>query len=353
MRRRSPSYSPPRRGYGGRGRSPPRGRFGGHRDAPCGLLVRNISKGSRPEDLRIPFERFGRVRDVYLPRDYYTGEPRGFGFVQYLDPLDAAEARRYMDRQILGGREITVVFAEENRKRPEEMRVKERGRGRMGYGGGRRSPYRGYSPQRSPRYRSPSPRDGRYSRSYDGPSRRDRYESMSPPPRGRSRISRSPEPYRKERDHSPAGEPVGSPVKDGHLNSDGHRKRGRRSASAEKSYSPQSREPSPPTKQQSKFRSPVRDRSPGRDRSPARDRSPDRDRDSRSLSRSPSPRSPPPRRQRHASPSMSPHSPPPRRQRQAPSNSRDVPDPAQKTYSSLTPEERSPRGGSLSPGPSS
>eukprot|EP00250_Pteridium_aquilinum_P020583 c2486_g1_i1 orf=264-1262(+) len=332
MRRRSPSYSPPRRGYGGRGRSPPRGRYGAHRDAPCGLLVRNISKGSRPEDLRIPFERFGRVRDVYLPRDYHSGEPRGFGFVQYLDPHDAAEAKRYMDRQILNGREITVVFAEENRKRPDEMKMKERGRGRMSYGGGRRSPYRGYSPGRSPRYRSPSPRDGRFSRSYDGASRRDRYESMSPPPRGRSRMSRSPDAYRKERDHSPAEELDTSPVKDGHVNSDGHRKRVRHSASPNSPRSPRSREASPPVKQNSKFRSPGRD------------------------SRSPSPRSPPPRRQRHASSSMSPRSrsPPPRRQRHAPpANSRDMPDMVQKTYSSLTPEERSPRGLSTSPGPSS
>lgn len=27
----------------------------------------------RSEDLRIPFERFGPVRDVYLPKNYYTG----------------------------------------------------------------------------------------------------------------------------------------------------------------------------------------------------------------------------------------------------------------------------------------
>lgn len=27
----------------------------------------------RPEDLRIPFERFGQVKDVYLPKNYYTG----------------------------------------------------------------------------------------------------------------------------------------------------------------------------------------------------------------------------------------------------------------------------------------
>lgn len=27
----------------------------------------------RPEDLRIPFERYGPVKDVYLPKNYYTG----------------------------------------------------------------------------------------------------------------------------------------------------------------------------------------------------------------------------------------------------------------------------------------
>lgn len=53
-------------------------------------------------------------------------EPRGFGFVQYVDASDAAEAKYHMDRQILLGREMTVVFAEENRKRPADMRARER-----------------------------------------------------------------------------------------------------------------------------------------------------------------------------------------------------------------------------------
>lgn len=53
-------------------------------------------------------------------------EPRGFGFVQYVDPDDAAEAKYEMDGRVLLGRELTVVFAEENRKRPSEMRSRER-----------------------------------------------------------------------------------------------------------------------------------------------------------------------------------------------------------------------------------
>lgn len=55
-------------------------------------------------------------------------EPRGFGFIQYVDPADASEAKHHMDGYVLLGRELTVVFAEENRKKPADMRARERGR---------------------------------------------------------------------------------------------------------------------------------------------------------------------------------------------------------------------------------
>lgn len=45
-----------------------------------------------------------------------------------MDPSDAAEAKYHMDGQILLGRRLTVVFAEENRKKPTDMRARERGR---------------------------------------------------------------------------------------------------------------------------------------------------------------------------------------------------------------------------------
>ncbi|KAK9282709.1 hypothetical protein L1049_010929 [Liquidambar formosana] len=164
MRGRSYSRSPPR-GYGRRGRSPvpspspsPRGRHRGRsRDLPTSLLVRNLRRDCRPEDLRRPFCQFGPLKDVYLPRDYYTGEPRGFGFVQYVDPADAAEAKYQMDGQILLGRELTVVFAEENRKRPVDMRARERVRGRAS--DRRRSPPRYSRSPRHARSRSRSPND--------------------------------------------------------------------------------------------------------------------------------------------------------------------------------------------------
>ncbi|KAG4181324.1 hypothetical protein ERO13_A10G220000v2 [Gossypium hirsutum] len=160
MRRYSPQYySPPRRGYGGRERGFPRRGYGGgggggggygrRREQSHGsLLVRNIPLDCRPEELRIPFERFGLVRDVYIPKDYYTGQPRGFAFVQFVDSYDASEAQRRMNGKIFAGREISVVVAAETRKRPEEMRHKSRIRGPSGYGG--RSSYYGRSRSRSP-----------------------------------------------------------------------------------------------------------------------------------------------------------------------------------------------------------
>ncbi|XP_028105087.1 serine/arginine-rich SC35-like splicing factor SCL33 [Camellia sinensis] len=196
MRGRSYTPSPPR-GYGRRGRSPsPRGRYGGRsRDLPTSLLVRNLRRDCRQEDLRRPFGQFGALKDIYLPRDYYTGEPRGFGFVQYVDPADAAEAKYHMDGQILQGRQLTVVFAEENRKKPSDMRARERGGGRDRLYGRSVSPQeKRYSRDRSYSRRS---RERSYSRSpavYNGSRSRSRslVRERSPPYNGSRSRSQSP-----------------------------------------------------------------------------------------------------------------------------------------------------------------
>ncbi|KAL2507933.1 Serine/arginine-rich SC35-like splicing factor SCL30A [Forsythia ovata] len=250
MRGRSYSPSPPR-GYGRRGRSPsPRGRHSGHGrgDGPTSLLVRNLRHDCRPEDLRRPFGQFGTVKDIYLPRDYYTGQPRGFGFVQYMDPADAAEAKYQMDGQILHGRELTVVFAEENRKKPTEMRERE--------GGGSRG--RVYDRRRSPpRYsRSPAPRYGRstsHSRDYYSPPKRRYSRSVSP------REKR----YSRERSFSH------SPVRERSPLDNGSRSRSRSPVRDRLPYGSRSRSQSP-----GRAHSPVRTRSRNRNPSRSRSRSP-------------------------------------------------------------------------------
>ncbi|KAL4583050.1 hypothetical protein LXL04_007614 [Taraxacum kok-saghyz] len=179
--------------------------------APSGLLVRNISLGSRPEDLRIPFERFGPVKDVYLPKNYYTGEPRGFGFVKFRNPEDAAEAKHQLNHRVIGGREIAIVFAEENRKTPREMRTTSQPSGRYGGGSSRRTPPR-FSRRRSySRSVSPARRDFSH-KSQDHvvrPRSRDggRYKATSPARNGNLRsqeIKDSPHEIRDTEDPGPS-----------------------------------------------------------------------------------------------------------------------------------------------------
>ena len=42
--------------------------------------------------------------------------------MKFRHPEDAAEAKDHLNRTVIGGREIRIVFAEENRKTPHEMR---------------------------------------------------------------------------------------------------------------------------------------------------------------------------------------------------------------------------------------
>jgi len=59
---------------------------------------------------------------VYIPRDYHSQQAKGFAFIEYADPEQAREARDEMDRFRIKGCELEVVFAQERRKSPNEMR---------------------------------------------------------------------------------------------------------------------------------------------------------------------------------------------------------------------------------------
>ena len=53
------------------------------------LLVKNLSFEVRSDDLRKLFEKYGEVRDIYIPLDYNSKRPRGFAFVEFINPADA------------------------------------------------------------------------------------------------------------------------------------------------------------------------------------------------------------------------------------------------------------------------
>lgn len=193
-----------------RGASPVR-RDDDRRDAPrrdstetCSLLVRNLSYNVRPDEIRRIFIRYGDVRDVYIPTDYYSKKPRGFAFVEFFDKRDATAAMDNLERYELDGREISVVFAKDRRKSSDEMRPRgrgdSRGRGRRDNSRDRRrgSPSRSRSRDRRDRRSPPRRRDSSPPHRRGGSPPRRRGESPprrgGSPPRGRSPVRRGGSP---------------------------------------------------------------------------------------------------------------------------------------------------------------
>ncbi|XP_060076564.1 serine/arginine-rich splicing factor 10-like isoform X4 [Ylistrum balloti] len=186
------------------------------------LYVRNVPDNTRTEELRSLFGKYGPLKDVYVPVDYFTRRPRGFAYIQFEDPRDADDALYHLDRTRFYGRELEIEFARGDRKSPNQMRSKEKSRrGSSPYHGGYRDDYdrgrrrRSRSPRHRSRSRSPYNNDRRrsrsrsrggrdrksYSRSRSRSRSYDRKRSVSPK-RSRS-YSRSPSPRGGNRDGSP------------------------------------------------------------------------------------------------------------------------------------------------------
>ncbi|XP_033756382.1 serine/arginine-rich splicing factor 10-like isoform X2 [Pecten maximus] len=152
------------------------------------LYVRNVPDNTRTEELRSLFGKYGPLKDVYVPVDYFTRRPRGFAYIQFEDPRDADDALYHLDRTRFYGRELEIEFARGDRKSPNQMKSRERSSGKRGS-----SPYGGYRDDydRGRRRRSRSPRHRSRSRSpYNNDSRR-RSRSRSRGGRDRKSYSRS------------------------------------------------------------------------------------------------------------------------------------------------------------------
>ncbi|EDW04215.1 serine/arginine-rich splicing factor 2 [Drosophila grimshawi] len=177
-------------GVGGNARPPPR------IDGMVSLKVDNLTYRTTPEDLRRVFERCGEVGDIYIPRDRYTRESRGFAFVRFYDKRDAEDALEAMDGRMLDGRELRVQMARYGRPSSPTRRNSSSSRRGAGLGagagggaGGRRrsrsrSPMRRRA-SRSPRRRSYSPRSRSRSAGSRSPVRRSKFSRS--PVRGDSR----------------------------------------------------------------------------------------------------------------------------------------------------------------------
>lgn len=96
------------------------------------IYVGNLSRDVTEEDLRKAFETYGRVASVNVITDRFSGESRGFGFVEMPEKGEAQSAIDGLNGTELRGRTLTV---NEARPRTDDRRGGGGG-GRRGGGGG-------------------------------------------------------------------------------------------------------------------------------------------------------------------------------------------------------------------------
>lgn len=140
------------------------------------VRISDLPRDIRYDDLRPKFEKFGRIGDLFMPRDRDTKEFRGFGFVRYHDKRDMEDCLYEYERRgprILG-KEICVQLAPERPFAPGKSGEQEK----------RFSSFPGHKRRSRSRSRS---RDRRRSRSRSSSSESSRSRSRS---RSRTRSRR-------------------------------------------------------------------------------------------------------------------------------------------------------------------
>ncbi|NLI15544.1 MAG: RNA-binding protein [candidate division Zixibacteria bacterium] len=97
------------------------------------IYVGNLSYQTTEDELKSTFEQFGQVASVRIVKDKFSGDSKGYGFVEMGSKEEAAAAISGLDGKELNGRTLKV-----NEARPREQGGRGGNRERRGGGGGGR-----------------------------------------------------------------------------------------------------------------------------------------------------------------------------------------------------------------------
>ena len=111
------------------------------------LFVGGLPYSVTTQQLNDMFAAFGKVTSANVITDKFTGNSKGFGFVEFEEEKDADEAVKKLNETEVGGRKITVNVARpleergprnfDDKPRFDGGRRDSRGGGRGGFGGRR------------------------------------------------------------------------------------------------------------------------------------------------------------------------------------------------------------------------
>ncbi|MBE7547518.1 RNA binding protein [Candidatus Kuenenia stuttgartiensis] len=104
------------------------------------IYAGNLARQTTEEELKQVFEEFGQVTSVTIIKDKFSGESRGFGFVEMPSRAEAQAALDSLNGKDLNGRVLNVNEAlprTDDRKQGGGGGRGRSGGGRSGGGGGR------------------------------------------------------------------------------------------------------------------------------------------------------------------------------------------------------------------------
>ena len=127
------------------------------------IYVGNLPYDTTEDDLFEAFSAFGEVNRATLVSDRDTGRPRGYGFVEMIEDLEALEAIKQMHGAEFLGRPLTV---NEARPRGSGRNDYQRGPGAAAHGRREPAPNANHRPERRETVPAGEPASVGYSRGY-------------------------------------------------------------------------------------------------------------------------------------------------------------------------------------------
>ncbi|OJJ49587.1 hypothetical protein ASPZODRAFT_128077 [Penicilliopsis zonata CBS 506.65] len=104
------------------------------------IFVGNVDYGASPEEIQAHFQSCGSINRVTILLDKFTGQPKGYAYVEFAEPSLVAQAL-VLNESVFRGRNLKVVPKRTN------LPGMARGRGRGGFRGGRGYGRGGFPPR--------------------------------------------------------------------------------------------------------------------------------------------------------------------------------------------------------------
>lgn len=93
------------------------------------LFVRNLNYTCTQEDLEQVFSKYGELTEIHFPIDKKTSLPKGYAYVEFMFPQNAAQAYDELNGTIFQGRNFHLI---PSRPKPDQYRWEQRVDGRSG-----------------------------------------------------------------------------------------------------------------------------------------------------------------------------------------------------------------------------